>query len=1046
FTNKAAEEMKDRIMQALKNLAKSEDRQLEETLKTEAPQLGNIAISAAQLLTQLLHNFSDFAIMTIDSFIHKVVKAFALEIGLPLNFSIDLSHENIVNYATEKLLASVGRDQFITSIILDFVFSRMRQDKSWDIEKNIKRFEEELFKEKNRNWIHAVHQFDNVFFYHYLKQIENIRDEYVRKLQGLGDRAVKLIDFSGLSIEDFAYKNRGAAGDFYKCAKLRKGGEKKFILGKRFLEEKWVPKSAPDEIKDAVENLLNSGLGSVRDEILQVYDNDRQAALTASYIMDNIYLAGLVGRLKSLIDEYKRKNNVIHISEFNERVNEIVEKSPVPFIYSVLGERYNHYLLDEFQDTSWLQWDNLFPLISNSLAYDYFSMAVGDGKQSIYRWRGGDWAIMERDVEEKIKPPQLKIKHLETNYRSKQAVIEFNNGFFESLSAAYKEAYMDGRQELDKIYGNVTQTPANKYGGFVSLRFIPEKQKGEDPDETIFEKVYDTILNCIENKGYALGDIAILVRQNRKGEEVAERLLEKGIPVVSPDSLKLEKIPLIRFFIDIMTFLANPLDKIAAASIVYFLGLRHKEKPMAASAIGQFILLGEQWELNHGLGQFHHRKKYLIRMPVYELVEELIRIFQLDHSLDFDTRGYLQAFLEVVAAYTTEHAVDISSFLDWWEFNSGDLSVIVPEHKPAVKILTIHKSKGLEFPVVIIPYAAWEHKTDDQLWLFSEPRLPIDQTLSLLPMPVNSVKGLEDTYFNEGFKAEKDKVLIDNINLLYVAFTRAVDNLYIITRRKKNDVNAQLLETHALPMLQETDEDCFTMGEELRHTRKEAKETGIFHYSGEQMISNKWYSKIHIRRKAKEFWRFEESYRTERRNWGTLVHQILAKIRTQDDIPTEVKRCFIAGDISAEEKEILLEKMSALFQVPGVAEWFAPDQPGEVFVEAPIMTPRGTVIPDRVIAAPGQTIIIDYKTGEADEKHHFQMIRYRNVLAAMGYKNITCFLLYIETGRIVSVTEPASGFQGEPPPTPRGGALGAPRAGEPTPRGGAAGGTPGTGE
>ena len=316
FTNKAAGEMKERIMKSLKNLAKGEDKELEKTLKQEIPGLRNIDKISSEILTALLHNYSDFAIMTIDSFIHKVIKAFALEIGLPLNFGIDLNYEKIETYVIEKLLAGVGKDEYITDIILKFVFSRVQEEKSWNIEDDIKKFEKELFNEKNIDWVHAVSHFDNIEYYRLMEQLQTFCNDYVEKFNTLGEQGLSLIREAGLTIENFAYKTSGAAGFLQKCANLRRGGEKKFEMGSRFREGQWTSKSAPAEINTAVENLIESGLKQISEAIILHYDTNRSQALTAASILDNIYLTAIINRLKLLIDEYKRRNNVIPISEF----------------------------------------------------------------------------------------------------------------------------------------------------------------------------------------------------------------------------------------------------------------------------------------------------------------------------------------------------------------------------------------------------------------------------------------------------------------------------------------------------------------------------------------------------------------------------------------------------------------------------------------------------------------------------------------------------------------------------------------------------------
>lgn len=1035
FTNKAAGEMKDRIMLSLKKLAKGEDKILENTLLQEMPQLQqmrDIDKLSSDILTSLLHNYSDFAIMTIDSFIHKVIKAFALEIGLPLNFGIDLNYEKIETYVIERLLSSVGKDAYITDIILKFVFSRVQEEKSWNIEEDIRKFEKELFNEKNIEWIQTVGSFDNIMFYRCMEQLETVRGNYVRKLNDLGKQAMDLIQGAGLTVDDFAYKKGGAAGVLLKCAALKPGGVKQFDIGVRFRNGQWSANSAPGDIKAAIETLLANGLERISKEILDYHDKNRGLALTAVSILDNIYLAAIINELKALIDDYKKKNNVIPISEFNTRVYDIVKNSPVPFIYSILGERFNHYLIDEFQDTSRLQWENLFPLIENALGSDYFSMAVGDGKQSIYRWRGGDVEIMENDVKNRILPEQLAIKLLDNNYRSRRNIVTFNNAFFQKISESYAGTGGGdgtGKGLLEKVYSGIAQLPAREQGGFVSLQFIETQDplgreqeqnpvdEGLDapdapdaPDAAVFERVNLIVNNCLQ-RGYAYNDIAILVRENKQGQKVAEYLLENHIPVVSPDSLILSRIPLIRFLIDILVYLCNPADKIAESSIIYFLGLNKKQAAGNADAmdptiIGEYFAAGTPWDLSPETGEFFRRREYLIRMPVYEVMEEVIRIFNLPETLDFKSMGYLQAFLDIVSRYSAENSLDFSSFLDWWEFNKDEYSLMVPETKPAVKIMSIHKAKGLEFPVVIIPYANWEHKMDSQLWLHANPSIPTTPPLDI-PMPVNSSKILEETFFKDAYLEEQEKVLIDNINLLYVAFTRAVDTLYIIAQRKRKNDNFDRLKELAVPLMTGDNEQQghFFFGEPTVKAQEENVPKEVEFVETDRLISNKWYSRITIRRKFTEFWRFEEGYRAERRNWGLLVHQVLSHIHSPKDVPHAISDVLVSGDIEADERDILEQKIGEIFEIAEVREWFDPGyvDMGAVFTESPMITESGVLRPDRVIVSGDRVKIIDFKTGAAHEAYVEQMKKYKEAVLAMGYREVEAVLFYLESKEVKKI-------------------------------------------
>ncbi|UCH97884.1 MAG: PD-(D/E)XK nuclease family protein, partial [Candidatus Aminicenantes bacterium] len=472
----------------------------------------------------------------------------------------------------------------------------------------------------------------------------------------------------------------------------------------------------------------------------------------------------------------------------------------------------------------------------------------------------------------------------------------------------------------------------------------------------------------------------------------------------SPDSLILAKIPLTRFLINILMYLNNPADKIAESAIIYFLSLHNRRNPVEPTTIGNYFLEGNPWEISGEIGEFFKRRNYLIRMPVYEVIEEVIRVFQLAESLDFGTCGYLQAFLDVVANYTAENSVDFSSFLDWWEFNKEEFSLVVPENKPAIKIMSIHKAKGLEFPVVILPYAEWEHRLDKQLWLKPDPLLPTVPPLDT-PMPVNSIKLLEETYFQSGFTKEKEKVLIDNINLLYVAFTRAVDSLHIIVQRKKDNENYERLNELAVPLMKEDEnlEGRFTFGEPVFKEEEKEEPADIEFHETDQLLSNKWYTKITIRRKSAEFWRFDQDYREERRSWGILIHQVLANIRSTADVTRVMDRALVSGDIDVQERHILEQKIREIFEIETVKEWFKPGHMPNVFIETPIITDEGILRPDRVMVDGDSVTIIDFKTGEKNNSHVKQMIKYKNSIQAMGYREVECYLFYLETKEIEKV-------------------------------------------
>lgn len=1000
FTNKAAAEMKERIIEALHRLYRGEDAELEQVLSGELPGSVDIRGRSGEILTHILHHYTDFSIMTIDSFIHRVIKAFALEIGLPLNFGIDLNLARLETWVLEKMLSQVGQDKFITDVILRFVFSRVQDEKSWNIDGDIRRFEKEILNEKNIDRVKGLGAFGAAQFDSLLGQLDDLRQAFIRQVRIAAQSALELVERAGLSIDDFAYKERGILGTFQKCARLKERDLKEFTLGQRFLDGLWTSQSTEGAKKALIDGLLPNGLDQARQRIMTLYETGRPAALTAAFMLENIYLGAIINRLQGLIEDYKKQNNVIPIAEFNIRVNEIIKNSPVPFIYALLGEKYNHYLIDEFQDTSQLQWENLVPLIDNALGSDYFNMAVGDGKQSIYRWRGGDVEIMEKDIKSRFGHAGLTIGKLEKNYRSRKQIVEFNNRFF----GAVAKYFQPDNPLLFMIYRDVAQEPGAQLGGVVSLSLVKEVATGPESDRIVFNRVDEIIGEC-RARDFGYGDIAILVRENKEGQKIAAHLLEKRIPVVSPDSLIMSKIPLIRWLLDVLTYLSNPGEQISKASIIYYLSLCQKQGPLTPDQVGLAFLAGGPWDLLPELGEFSRRRQYLIRLPVYEVIEEVIRIFRLDQALDFTTFGYLQAFLNVAADYSAKNSLDIASFLEWWAFNQEDFFLEVPETKPAVRIMTIHKAKGLEFPVVVIPYANWGHNLDKRLWLAADPPLPTSPPLNL-PMPVNTHKLLQETYFQADYRQELEKVLIDNINLLYVAFTRAREGLYVIARHRGEAEpykNYRLLQELAVPFMTEVPgkPGLWTFGQGAPVGERPVKSARVTYREAGHLVSFRWYEKISIRRNSREFWKFDASNRTERRSLGILVHRILSAIASPADVDKAIDRALFAGELALADQEALRQRLAEIFTDKTVQGWFSPGR--QVFTEAPIMTDDGILRPDRVLVDGDKAVIIEFKTGAKQPAHLRQMQAYRQAVSSMGFSRVEGFLFYLDNREIVSL-------------------------------------------
>jgi len=982
FTNKAAGEMKERIILALKQLAQGQAPELAASLKKELPPGLDLAEQASQVLTMLLHRYSDFSVSTIDSFMFRIVNSFALELDLPLNFRVDLNHQQICSYVVDHLLAQVGVNRELTEIILCFVFSRTGQDRSWYIEDDIRKFEEQLFNEKNLDWIEMVGQVELGQYHLLIDQLNRIVLQFVAQLQKLGHTGIGMIEGAGLEVKKYS------PADFLKkIATIEAKEIGSLELYKSFAQNRWYAASAPAELKVNFDTLLSSGLADVHQQVLTLFASQQSTACTAFAILVNIYLLAIVNQIKKLVDDYKDEFSVVPISEFNRRVNRVVRESPVPFIYAIIGDKFYHYLIDEFQDTNTLQWQNFLPLIEDSLAYNAFNMAVGDGKQSIYRWRGSDVEILEQDILNRFKGPQIKLKRLTRNYRSRDNIVEFNNRFFSAVVAEMKEQY----PLIGSIYDEVMQNSSGRAGGRVTLDVFSESQQAE---QQILNRVGE-VIPLLVSQGYQYRDVCILVREKKSGGLVADYLLNQKIPIISTDSLKLASSPLIQFIIEAIKVLLNPENKIAGAAMTFFpfvYGMQGVDTLTWCEA----HVAGRGRKLSWPpLAEFVRRKTHLIRLPVYELVEELIRIFSLsdmkkDHSI-------ILGFLDIVAQYVQENNDDMASFLEWWEFNSEEFSLAIPEEKDAVKILTIHKAKGLEFPVVIIPFSDWSIRMDKKLWLPLAEAIT-DNPLNRLPLLVNSGKKLNKTGFQQASAAEEEMVRVDNLNLLYVAMTRAIDELYLMSHRP--DLN--LLHSHAVTWMQQDEAgERYIYGEVIDQVQPRA-EAIVPYREVDQLISKSWHHRLTIRHRAEEFWRFDPSYRLERAKWGIIVHQILAEVEHLDDVGQVVEKYIEAGDISVDERAQIEQILSGMFAMEQVQAWFDPHN-NRIFAEVSILTGKEELRPDRVIVAENEVTIVDFKTGKEKAGDVDQIEKYKQVVAEMGYSSIKAYLFYIEDMKVKSV-------------------------------------------
>ena len=678
FTNKAAAEMKERIIKALKELSEEDYssissgtktllKSLKEHKKLNATQALDDTIirkRALRILTAILHNYSDFAIGTIDSFVHKVVRTFAFDLKIPMSFEIEMDDEKLLGQAIDLLIGQIGNDERLTKALVEFAESKTDDEKSWHIENDLKQFAKNLLNEEGAVYIDKLRHLSVDDFFKIKDtlsaEIKKFENAIVKEAEAANARIKK----ANLSSKDFYYGDKGIAAYFEKLSK----GRMDYISPNAYVqaaagEDKWyggkiseTSKSGIDAIKPALLDHFNA--------IQIIKDKDHPDYILFQLINKNIYSLAVLNEIEKLLNEYKAQNNILHISEFNKMIAKIVLNEPIPFIYERLGERYNNYLIDEFQDTSVLQFQNLLPLIDNSLASGHFTMLVGDGKQAIYRWRGGEveqFAMLPHIFKHNDNPLVLEREEalirnydpqvLNNNYRSKREVIEFNNALFRTLSNKLNEKYQGIYKGLEQGFN------AENTGGLVQVEFI-EGEKEDFREQNMIRTV--EVIKHLQTQNYQLKDIAVLVRKNTDGSDIANYLTQNGIEVISSDSLLLSNSAEINFLHSVLKYLTNTSDNIVQTEILEYL--------VAANYLGK-TSIAEVLQNRTGItavirsAKIEFNVTHLSKMALYELCEELVRIFRLNAK----PNAYIQFFLDEVLNYSIKKNNNLNDFIEYWE-------------------------------------------------------------------------------------------------------------------------------------------------------------------------------------------------------------------------------------------------------------------------------------------------------------------------------------------------------------------------------------------
>lgn len=984
--------MKSRIIAGLNALAKEEPSGKEQEFRMDLSEAAGMSADEIQkksstILKHIIHNYAAFEVSTIDGFTHRVLRTFAKDLGLPLNFDVELRTDDVLNEAVDRLISKAGLDKSITRVLVNFVLSKTDDDKSWDIARDLFAIAKLLTQETSREFLDMLKNKKLTDFEALRMEVLIRQKELEESIKSLADNFFELLENNGIESCDFS---GGYCPKFF--LKLQKGDFSVTFsaVWQTDLAEKalYASKLSPD--KRAI-------LDSLQPRVVEFYSEAKRRITTLQFleaIEKNLVPLSLLSAIQDQIEEIKKENSMVLISEFNATIGKAVKDQPAPFIYERLGDRYRHYFIDEFQDTSRLQWENLVPLVNNTLSEghpegEHGSLTlVGDAKQSIYRWRGGK-AEQFMELCEKKHPFSIEktdVVVLPNNYRSAKEIVGFNNRFFKFASSCFlHETHRD-------LFQNSGQGAVSEKEGYLNISFIEAENAAEEME--VYPARVLEIVEDLKSRKRPLADICILTRSRKEGIAIANFLSEKSIPVISAESLLLSRSPKVVFINAVLQFCLDTAEKTLKYEILNYLLQNvleiHDEFFFLESHLepeGQhfFDALAE-----NGI-TFSVEKA--TSLSVYESAEYIIRAFDLQTGSD----AYLQFYLDFVYESANSEGAGIYEFLELWARKKEELSIVVPQGEDAVQIMTIHKAKGLEFPVVIYPFANGK-LTDtarESFWI----NLPEELSANISIAYLGAAERMKDW---EGEAPQLYHELccnsqLDALNVLYVAMTRPEQQLYVISKMeldKKGKENSNRFSGLFISYLRSigrwdgSSEYEFGNRGELLIQEKPAKDS----IQQKTFFSSPTQSNgISIITRSGLMWNSKQQEAIEK---GQLVHDLFARINTEADVERVLENGKTEGLFSSEEKEKLKITILEVTGHPELKPYFAE---GVINInERDIIAENGTLLrPDRLNFTGNSVTIIDYKTGGQNPKHRQQIEEYGHILNGMNYKVDRKILIYI---------------------------------------------------
>lgn len=952
FTNKATDEMKRRILKELHLLATEPSRSpyLEDLVPGILPNLAAVQKKARQQLSGILHDYSAFAVSTIDKFFQQTLRAFSREIGQFTTYQVQLDREALVTESVDRILDGLSEegDRTLLNWLTGGVQQELQQRGVFHLEGRLTDMAKSLRdlpegKDIPRETLSGLRA-----------SCQAVRKDFEARISAAAKACLDALDSKGIAPED-------TNGGFLKSLRKYTGVKGEVPpLTPAFVKKAQDPDLWFSKTKSQLKQQLGAALDGPLQAFLDCFGLPLKEYNTAGTILDQLFSLGVAAELREAFTAIQKEKNLLSLDDSNTILRGIIDGTDAPFIYEKLGVRYDDFLLDEFQDTADIQWENFRPLLHNSVASGNDSLVVGDVKQSIYRWRGSDWSLLKDRLQEEFRQAQVNV--LDGNYRTCHAIVDFNNDFF-----AYAAQALDsllGTEIIGPIYSDVRQEARfrDKAEGSVEVAFAEDQM----------QEILDTLAQ-IRERGGRWSDVAILVRSNGDGAAVAEELLRSHIPVVSDDSLYVKTSVTVRRLVSQLSLVNTP---------------QQADTPVVAGYLARSM----QVRIPDG---YH---------SLTDLAESLLRDIREAAPETFDAEiPYIQSFMDYLQDWVATGGNNLDSFLKAWE--EATPKIASPQRGNSVRVMTIHKSKGLEFPFVIVPFAEKVSLYKDSIY-WCAPTLE-GTALEHKAEGVYRVSlgsQAENSLFEQDYRREQVLQAIDNINVFYVALTRPQYGLKIIAAPIPKNFDqpknmAQLLYAYL-------GKDSFSCGTPYplgalprEEDGPESLEAGYASFPADSG------NRLKFSPEAADYFGADGSIglQASRRIRGTVLHGILSRVATEEDLPAAVDAAVGAGELPADARPLTLDLLRERIASVADRSWFAPGV--RVLSEASVIGPDGREYrPDRVVLHPGGEVdIIDYKFGQPEERYTRQVQRYMNLYRRMGHAKVAGYLWYLEDNLITFV-------------------------------------------